>query len=218
MSTSKKGTPAAYLQQQLEIGSYRAAWLMCHKIRSAMRQREDSYGKLKGEVQVDQIFIGGKQSVSDRHVKGTNKSAFLIAVQEGPKGGPALLSFEPLHDQADRDIVPAIQKKVSQGSVIKGDAANVYYQLPSLGYQIRIIPQRKKKHAEVHLKWVNTLTSNLKRYLLSTHHGISPKYRRAYLSEFAYRFNRRTWPEEAFDRLLYACLNAAPKTLPEVKA
>ena len=218
MSTSKKGVPAAYLQQHLEIGSYRAAWLMCHKIRLAMSQREQTYGQFDGTVQVDQIFIGGKQSAIDRSVNGSNKSAFLIAVKEGPGSKPALLSFEPLGEKPDQDVVPAINKRIAKGSLIKGDAANIYAQLPGLGYQIRVIPQRKKKFAEVHLKWVNTLTSNLKRYLLSTHHGISPKYRHTYLNEFAYRFNRRQWPAEAFDRLLFACANAQPKTLPELKA
>ena len=62
------------------------------------------------------------------------------------------------------------------------------------------------------------LTSNLKRFLLSTHHGVYPKYRRQYLAEFAYRFNRRYWPEQIFDRLLYACIHADPVTLRELKA
>ena len=37
------------------------------------------------------------------------------------------------------------------------------------------------------------------------------------LAEFAYRFNRRLWPEQIFDRLLYACIHADPVTLRELK-
>jgi len=47
-------------------------------------------------------------------------------------------------------------------------------------------------------------TLSLKQFLLSTYHGVYPKYRKKYLAEFAYRFNRRYWPEQIFDRLLYA--------------
>ncbi|MGK5088688.1 DDE transposase, partial [Bdellovibrionota bacterium FG-2] len=36
-------------------------------------------------------------------------------------------------------------------------------------------------------------------------------------AEFSYRFNRRTWPYESFDRLLYACVNSKVITLPELR-
>lgn len=71
--------------------------------------------------------------------------------------------------------------------------------------------------AKAHLKWVKTLTSNLKRFLLSTYHGVYPKYRNAYLAESAYRFNRRYWLYESFDQLLYACVNAEVFTLRELR-
>ena len=61
-------------------------------------------------------------------------------------------------------------------------------------------------------------TLNLKRYLLPTHHGAFPKYRKAFLAEFAYRFNRRSWPNQAFDRLLYACIDSDPVPLPVLRA
>jgi hypothetical protein len=37
------------------------------------------------------------------------------------------------------------------------------------------------------------------------------------LAEFAYRFNRRYWPGEAFQRLLLACILAKTKTLKDIK-
>ena len=72
--------------------------------------------------------------------------------------------------------------------------------------QVTFATQRQK--AKKHLKWIHWLSSNLKRGLVSTYHGCFPKYRKAYLAEFAYRFNRRYWPRQAFDRLLLACLKA----------
>ena len=69
ISTSKKGVSALYLQEYLEIGSYRASWLMCQKIRQAMIQRGACY-QLGGTVQADEIFIAGKQSFQERRRKG----------------------------------------------------------------------------------------------------------------------------------------------------
>src|SRR5688572_21725145 len=62
MSTSKKGMSALQLQRNLGIGSYKSAWFMAHRIRTAMRC-EPVAGMLKGQVQADETFVGGKYRV-----------------------------------------------------------------------------------------------------------------------------------------------------------
>jgi hypothetical protein len=219
MATSKKGVSMLYLQSQLGIKSYRAAWLMGHKIRHAMIEREELY-TLTGTVQTDEIFVGGKQSRENKRQLGTNKTPFLMTVSETQDGKkPRFLKLQELEDITEEFVIPAIELGVEPGSLLKTDGAGVYLAAPSRGYQLK--QSSYNQHPEEtteHLKWLNTLTSNLKRFLISTYHGVFPKYRKAYLAEFAYRFNRRYWPHQAFDRLLYACLHAEPKTLPELKA
>ena len=46
-----------YLQKHPGIKNYKTVWLMGHKIRQAMLQREGRY-RLKGTVQVDEIKPG----------------------------------------------------------------------------------------------------------------------------------------------------------------
>lgn len=194
ISTSKKGIPALYLQKQLGIKTYRAAWLLEQKIRQAMVQRDSQY-KLDGTIQTDEIFIGGKQSHEERR-KGSNKTPFLIMVKEMENGGPKFLSFEELETIYEEHILPALEKKVEMGSTLKSDGAGAYIKAKKKGYkQERVVVQKNPDLGHDHLKWVNLITSNLKRYLLSTHHGVHRKYRRHYLAEFAYRFNRRYWPD-----------------------
>ena len=217
VSTSKKGMPMLYLQKQLGIKSYRAAWLMGHKIRQAMTQRDEPYS-LEGTVQADQIFIGGQQPTEKRRYA-SNKTSFLIAVEED-KSKPRFVSFQELETIYDKYLIPALKKKIKKGAVLKTDGDDGFINVCKDGYykHERSVYSTHKKETQEHLKWVNIVTSNLKRFLLSTYHGVKPKYSRAYLAEFAYRFNRRYWPRQAFDRLLYACLNAKPVTLPELKA
>jgi transposase-like protein len=218
MATSKKGISMLFLQKQLGIGSYRTAWLMSHKIRQAMVQRNDLY-TLGGTVEADEIFIGGKQSLEERRKVGSNKTSFLIAVEENSDGGPRFLSFEELETIYEEHVVPAIKKNIRAGSTIKSDGDGVYVKASKQGYKHqRLVAMREPEKTYEHLKWINTITSNLKRYLLSTHHGVFPKYRKAFLAEFAYRFNRRYWPYQAFDRLLYACIIAHPVPLPVLRA
>lgn len=218
MSTPKKGISMLYLQKQLGIKSYRAAWLMGHKIRQAMTQRDTRY-TLKNTVQADEIFIGGRQPMEELQNLGTNKTPFLIMVEEDKKR-PRFVSFEELETIYDKHLIPALNKKVEKGSKLKTDGSGGYVNASKDGSykHKRSVYRSDAKKTQEHLKWVNILTSNLKRFLLATYHGIHPKYRRAYLAEFAYRFNRRYWPYQAFDRLLYACIKSKPATLPSLKA
>ncbi len=208
-----------YLQNQLGLGSYHTAWLIGHKIRQAMFQRDHIY-TLGGTVEMDEILIGGKQSLEERRSKGDNKTPFLIAVEENSNGGPRFLSFEELETIYEEHVVPAIKKNVRAGSKIKSDdGSGVYVKAQKEGYKHeRSVEMKEPEKTHEHLKWINIITSNLKRYLLSTHHGVFPKYRKAFLAEFAYRFNRRYWPNQAFDRLLYACIYADPTPLPVLSA
>jgi len=217
MATSNKSVSALYLQKELEIGTYRAAWLMMQKIRHSMSQNNSQY-KLSGTVEADEIFIGGKQTREERRKLGSNKTPFLIMVEEMENGGPRFVSFEELETIYEEHVVPALKKKVEKGATLKTDGAGVYIKAKEKGYGLeRSVYKDEKEKTQDHLFWVNTITSNLKRFLLSTHHGIHRKYRHAYLSEFAYRFNRRHWASQEFDRLLYACIMAKPVGLPELK-
>lgn len=219
MATSKKGVSMLYLQRQLGIRSYRTVWLMGHKIRQAMTQRDAQYS-LKETVQADEIYIGGRQPLPRLREYGTNKTPFLIMVEENKNSMPRFVSFEELESIYDQHLIPALRKRVQKGSSLKTDGGGSYVHASKEGYyqHKRSIYRKDTTKTQDHLRWVHTLTSNLKRFLVSTYHGVNPRYRRAYLAEFAYRFNRRYWPYQAFDRLLYACLNSKPVTLPALKA
>ncbi len=206
-----------YLQEQLRIGSYKTVWSMGHKIRQGMAVRDALY-ELHGAVETDEILIGGKQALADRDKNGNNKTAFFMAVQEDQNGGPRFVTFEEIEHIYETEILPAIEKNIKKGSKIISDGEGSYVKTKDKGYEHdRYIASKDPELAHEKLKWINTLTSNLKRFLLSTHHGVYPKYRKAYLAEFAYRFNRRYWPEQLFDRLLYACIHADPMTLRELR-
>ena len=56
------------------------------------------------------------------------------------------------------------------------------------------------------LPWVHIAISNAKRLLLDVYHDIRPDYLQSYLNEFCYKFNRRTFGDKLFDRLVVAAL------------
>ena len=62
MLTSKKGISARQVHRYMGFGSYKTAWSMCHRIRSALFENIEQLG---GIVEVDETFVGGKRS--NRH-------------------------------------------------------------------------------------------------------------------------------------------------------
>ena len=67
---------------------------------------------------------------------------------------------------------------------------------------------RDPKAAGKLLPWVHRVISNAKSVIRGAHRGVSEKHLQAYLSEICYRFNRRFWEKELFDRLITACISA----------
>ena len=57
VATITPGISAVQLQRQLGVSRYETAWMMLHKLRRAMVAPERE--RLKGEVEVDECFLGG---------------------------------------------------------------------------------------------------------------------------------------------------------------
>ena len=62
MPVSKKGMSALQIYRFLGFGSYKTAWLICHKISTAL---VGDMNQLGGIVEVDETFVGGE--AKNRH-------------------------------------------------------------------------------------------------------------------------------------------------------
>ena len=216
MAISPKGVSMNNLKKHLGIRSYQTVWLMGHKIRGAMMQRDELY-KLKGIVEVDEMQIGHQSPENRREIREDKRTRFLMAIQEGSKGNPRFVTFEELESFFKEDLLSKIDKAIEKGSTLKSDGNPSYASAKERGYQVDpIVFDKEPDKAKEHLKWIHWVSSNIKRGLVSTYHGCFPKYRKAYLAEFSYRFNRRYWPRQAFERLLLACILGKPKTLKDI--
>src|SRR5437588_1488915 len=74
MTESKKGMSALQMKRTLNV-AYETAWYLCHRVRAAMR--EINAELLRGIVEVDETYVGGKVR---GHGKG-NKPIAIGAVQ-----------------------------------------------------------------------------------------------------------------------------------------
>ncbi len=72
MTESKKGMSALQIKRTLNV-SYETAWYLCHRIRAAMREINSEL--LRGVVEVDETYVGGKVRGMGRGYKGNKAIA-----------------------------------------------------------------------------------------------------------------------------------------------
>src|ERR1017187_3794376 len=96
---------------------------------------------------------------------------------------------------------------VRPGSHILTDGWRGYRRLKNKGFE-HTATTISKQHGHAHSlsPWVHIPLSNLKRFLLGTHHKVEQKHLKRYVAEFNYRLNRRTMEPTMLPRLIRACL------------
>lgn len=204
VSTDKRGLSALALSKKLGL-SYWKAWTMLQKIRRAMRHRDSNY-KLAGVVEMDDSFFGGAKQGGDKRGRGSSKTTVIV---EASTNGEALgYAKMTMVDNVDGKAIYALVKEDIRGNqIVKTDGFRAYNVVGKSGHKHRRELVKGKKAHEV-LKWTHILISNAKAFILGTFHGVGKKHLQAYLDEFCYRFNRRHWEHQLFDRLVTACANS----------
>lgn len=177
ISVHRHGISAKDLQRIMGFGSYETAWTWLHKLRRALVRpgREP----LSAIVQLDEGLVCGK---------GSEKSMVLVGAEPG---GRVRLAHAENNDEETLKRFADVQVAATAAVTTDGLAS---YNAHSLGKRphektVQTPKQKQESDAVQHCHWA---ISNLKRWLLGTHHGaVSGKHLQAYLDEFAFRHNRR---------------------------
>ncbi len=208
MTTLTPGISAVQFQRQVNIPSYECAFQILHKLRAAAGQRE--MGKLSGEVEVDEVFIGARRR-GKRGRGAEGKSIVVGAIEDhGKYAGRARL--RAIKKANAKHLHKFLVDHVEVGSTVKTDGFTAYRRIAKLGFRHDVVvASEHEDDAEGWLPHVHRMFGNLQTWLNGTHHGVSKKHMQAYLNEYIFRFNRRRSPKKAFDALLgLASHNSGP--------
>lgn len=208
LTTQKYGANAQGLQRVLDLGSYRTAWTMLHKLRHAMvRPGRD---RLSGTVQADEIYIGGEKP--GKRGRGAAGKALVVVMVALKKGRTARIRLRRVKDASGPSLEGAIKEGAEPGSTVQTDGWGGYGGLSEQGYVHEII--RKEADIGINvLPKVNRVASLLKRWFLGTYQGrVEPSHLDYYLDEYTFRFNRRTSRSRGklFYRLVEQAVMIAP--------
>lgn len=159
------------LQRALGLGSYRTAWTCLHKLRRVMVRpgRE----RLSGDVEVDEVFIGGVEKGGGKRHVGTKALVAIAAEVKGPRIGRVRMQQIP--DASSQSLAAFVQEAVAPGALIITDGWTAYPGLERLGYVHRPrVVRSSGQTASTLLPRVHRVAALLKRWRLAFTKGGSP--------------------------------------------
>src|SRR5260370_33902809 len=176
-------------------------------MRAATAVPQDARKPLRGEVEVDDTWVGGEQAGlrGSRQLKNRRAALILVAVEKrGQASGRVRMSVIP--DFKAATIIPVLTQNVSPGSTIYTDGLKSFSGLSEAGFKhvARNQPLRTelRNGAQSAVQLADRSIGNLQQWLIGTYHGVSKAQLQVYLNEFVFRRNRRKTPAAAFQTLL----------------
>jgi transposase-like protein len=197
MLTSKKGMSSRQIGRYMGFGSVKTAWLMCHKVRTALIE---DVKKLGGIVEMDETYVGGKDK--NRHwdkKSGTQgrgydplKTPVIGAVRR--KGNVVARVVLGVDEDTIKNFVnEAVSNRVS---LLCTDAYPIYKRL-GYRYNHGVVDHKAGQHVvgAVHTNTIEGFWSLIKRGIVGSYHKVSRKYLPLYVAEFQFRYNNRSNPD-----------------------
>jgi transposase-like protein len=203
LSNHKKGISATQLALDLGV-SRKTAWFMAHRVRYAIKAK--SFEKMKGVIQVDETFVGGKNKNRHKDKKVAqsqgrsykDKTPVMGVLQE-----EGLLYLEAIPNVRGKTLSTIINKRVQKGSTIVSDEWKGYSGIKKNYKHVVLYHARKQYSNEGYsTNRLEGFWSILKRGIIGIYHFVSRKHLQRYCDEFSFRYNMRNESVEAkFDNV-----------------
>lgn len=189
---SKTQVSALQLQRQLEIGSYKSALFLCHRIRYALKDISPA-GPLGGEVEADETYIGGKAKGKGRGYTG-NKVAVVSLVQRGGD-----VRSHVAERVTGKTITTLLRRHVAEDAHLNTDESPLYKNAAEHCASHSTVNHSAEEYAYYDYRSGRTVSTNTvegffgnsKRSLDGTHHHVSRQHLHLYAAELDFKYNTR---------------------------
>jgi transposase-like protein len=192
----KNGISSYELARALGV-TQKTAWFMLSRLRLALQAKDG--GKLSGDIEVDETYIGGRA----RNMHAAKKRRILGGKRGGVQGKAAVMGLLDRHGEHStvRTVIlagrkrghlqPIVRQHVEAGSAIYTDSHPSYVGLDSQYVHGVIDHAEKYVDGQVHTNGLENFWSLLKRALKGTYVSVEPFHLFRYLDEQSFRFNNR---------------------------
>jgi transposase-like protein len=208
MLTSKKGISARQIHRYMGFGSYKTAWYMCHRIRTALVENIEQLG---GVVEIDETFVGGKRSNKHKSDRGDH-----TGTGNGPAAGKGIVIgavarrgnvvARVIDNMKTETIMSFVNEAISNKVSLVCTDDWVGYGRLKKQYRHGIVDHSKGEYVvgAVHTNTIEGFWSLVKRGVVGTFHKVSLKYLPLYIAEFQFRHNNRHNPA-IFEAAIAGC-------------
>lgn len=204
ISTKKKGMSSLELSKEFELRQ-KTCWEFKWKIQQAMESSKKY--KLKGEVHVDEFFIGGHEAQKRGRSKGAKR--LVVVALEKVKDGVGRAYAQIIENASSDDFTLFFNDYIDKEANIVTDEWTGYLPLKKQYQNLKQIPSNDGKNfPDLHIHIMN-----LKGWLRGIHHHCSKERLQGYLDEYHFRYNRRNTMISIFDVLMQRMINSEPKRL-----
>lgn len=182
LGSSKKAISSHQMHRMLGV-TYKTAWFMTHRIRHAFAPLIEN-GKMHGDVEMDETFVGGR---------GSKKTPVLALIAKSGQ-----VRTRVVDRITHRNIGPFLRDNVARGATLVTDANPRYktVYLPqvkheSVNHSAEEYSRERADRSKVHINHCESFFSLLKRGVVGSFHHVSQEHLHRYCDEFAFRWNTR---------------------------
>ena len=189
MVTNLKGVSSMKLHRDLGIRQS-SAWFMAHRIRKSWEQ---GYGLFNGPVEVDETYIGGKES--NKHARRKTHAG------RGPVGKTPVVgardretkrvSAAVVQDADGVTLRRFVRGRTKPGALVYTDGNQAYQGLLNTRHEAVLHSAGEYVRGMAHTNGIESFWAMLKRAHTGTYHKMSVKHLQRYVTEFVGRHNIR---------------------------
>lgn len=195
---AKNGISSYELSRSIGV-TQTTAWYMTHRIRLIMDTGTMETAKLKGLIEADETYVGGRLSnmhkdKRDKKPKGrgtVGKAIVMGILERGDQGKLSNVRTKVVKDIRTETLHSEIHSHVEPGSQLYTDSLASYQGLDADFVHQWVDHAERYVEGAIHTNGLENYWSLLKRTIRGTYTHIDPEHLFRYLAEQAYRFNRR---------------------------